>query len=277
MDVMESESCLKKMKNDTDSSRESFFLEKVKVIEAKDNELLKPIDKRVSLGPITPNPDRETGEVVLDCFSPLSWVSSTPGPVCSDAKRIDDTTEVDSSPQTPKEDLFDSFAPGPDDLMLAPKVIKHIGKSCTSVSRRLNFDSSPEDFNESSERLKFDSSPEDHNESSERLNCDASQEDSNQVSESGNNDNVACRSDDATDEVFLHEEVLLETMYESLLDAIVSKQTEEIIAENIPDGMKTPTSLPLLSGITETCPPAPVKPPSGSRCIDLAIRRKLEF
>ncbi|KAI3993736.1 hypothetical protein MKX01_002749 [Papaver californicum] len=276
---MESESCLKKMKNDIDSSRESFFPEKVKVIEAKDAELLKPIDKRVSLGPITPNTDRETGEVVLDCFSLLTWVSSTPGPVCSDAKRIDDTTEVDSSPQTPKEDLFDSFAPGPDDLMLAPRVIKNIGKSCTSVSRRLNFDSSPEDFNESSERLKFDSSTEDPNESNERLNFDTSQEDSNEVSESGNNDNVACRSDasDATDEVCLHEEVLLDTMYESLLDAIVSKQTEEIIAENIPDWMKTPTSLPLLSGIAETCPPAPVKPPSGSRCIDLGIRRKLEF
>ncbi|MCL7051544.1 hypothetical protein MKW94_028421 [Papaver nudicaule] len=273
---MESESCLKKMKNDVDS-RESFFLEKVKVIEAKDNELLKTVDKRVSLGPITPNPDRETGEVVLDCFSPLTWVSSTPGPVCSDVKRIDDSTEVDSSPQTPKEDLFDSFAPGPDDLMLAPKVTKHIGKSCTSVSRRLNFDS--EDFSESSERLKFDSSSEDLNESSERLNVDASQEDSNEVSERENNDNGACRSDtsDATDEVCLHEEVLLETMYESLLDAIVSKQTEEIIAENIPDGMKTPTSLPPLSGIAETCPPAPIKPPSGSRCIDLGIRRKLEF
>ncbi|OUZ99649.1 hypothetical protein BVC80_9061g84 [Macleaya cordata] len=231
---MESESCLKKMKNDSDSSREASFLDKVKVLEVKDIELLKVADGRVSLGPITPNPDRENGEAVLDCISPLTWVSSTPVVVCSDSGRIDESADIDSTPQTPKEDVFDPFAPGPDDLMLAPRVKKYLEESRRSVSRRLNFDS-PEDFNDSSE------------------------------------------GDDAMDEVFLHEEILLESMYESFLDAIVSKQTEEVAAEVLPDGLKTPTSLPLLNGIAETCPGAPMKPPVGSRNIDLGICRKLEF
>lgn len=85
----------------------------------------------------------------------------------------------------------------------------------------------------------------------------------------------------------VHEESLLESVYESLLDAIVSKQAEGVLAENPTlnldcDGFKTPVSSPSSKGIEEICPGAPMKRASESRKynlvkVDLGICRKLEF
>uniref|UniRef100_A0A5B7BV21 Uncharacterized protein n=1 Tax=Davidia involucrata TaxID=16924 RepID=A0A5B7BV21_DAVIN len=83
-------------------------------------------------------------------------------------------------------------------------------------------------------------------------------------------------------ESILEEEILLETVYGTLLEAIVSKQTEGLLVEISPldsgsDGFKTPTSAPRLNQVAETCPGAPMKPTRKFRSIDQGLCRKLEF
>ncbi|XP_044485113.1 unknown protein 1-like [Mangifera indica] len=80
----------------------------------------------------------------------------------------------------------------------------------------------------------------------------------------------------------ISDEELFEFVYNDLLEAIVSKQTEDLLAEISntewdSDCCKTPPA-PHLNGIAETSPGAPVKKPSAkSRKIDLGLGRKLEF
>ncbi|XAR55703.1 hypothetical protein NMG60_11035871 [Bertholletia excelsa] len=78
------------------------------------------------------------------------------------------------------------------------------------------------------------------------------------------------------------DEMLLETMYDDLLEAIFSTQTKCLPAEISPmdietDGLKTPDSATRLTGIAETCPRAPVKRSRKSRIINQDLCRKLEF
>ncbi|KAM0941129.1 putative cyclin-dependent protein kinase inhibitor SMR11/SMR16 [Dioscorea sansibarensis] len=89
-------------------------------------------------------------------------------------------------------------------------------------------------------------------------------------------------SDDAAEE-----ELLLDSVYRSFLEVIVANQVKEIYGEDLivephleghqMEGFQTPTSLPLLTGIAETCPPAPVRPVLKTRKISLDICKKLEF
>ncbi|KAL3629900.1 hypothetical protein CASFOL_026212 [Castilleja foliolosa] len=80
-----------------------------------------------SIVPLTPDSSRENVEQRLEFSSPLTVMVSTP--------------ELNNnSSQTPKEALFDSFAPGPDKCVLAPHHNKYKGKeSRIHVVRRLNF------------------------------------------------------------------------------------------------------------------------------------------
>lgn len=74
------------------------------------------------------------------------------------------------------------------------------------------------------------------------------------------------------------EEILLENMYDTLLEAIVSKQREGIVDVYSEDGFKTPESAERLSGVAETCPGAPTLKCGGkSRKIDQSLCRRLEF
>ncbi|KAF6172660.1 hypothetical protein GIB67_041983 [Kingdonia uniflora] len=165
--------------------------------------------KPVDLGPITPISNRESLQV-----SPLTCVSSN---------------QESSSPRTPKEDIFDPFAPGPDAMMLAPRVKKVNEEARVNVSRRLNFGE--------------------------------------------------CCSDE--------DDKLLECVYESLLDAIVSNQVEAVVAQTPltsdgdgdgdVHGFETPTKLPLLTGVADTCPGAPKKPRQDSRDIDRSMCKRLDF
>jgi len=92
-------------------------------------------------------------------------------------------------------------------------------------------------------------------------------------------------NDETDAETISDDDVLLEAVYDTLSEAIVSKQTEGLVTEILPldpgfDGFYTPDSATRLSGIAETCPGAPVKTAGTTkklRIIDQGLCRKLEF
>lgn len=196
----------------------------------------KPAAVLVSLGPITPDPARNNGDFPVDSKSPLTLLRNK---VASfDSNRNSDKNQlgclVNGSPRTPKDDVFDPFAPGSDDMALAPLCNKDLLVSKGIVARRLDFDSSLEIVKE----------------------------------EAG----VKCLSD----------EQMLESVYQNLLEVIVSKQTEGLLSgisvvDCDSDGCKTPLSEPRLSGVADTCPGAPIKAAAKPRNIDLGLCRKLDF
>lgn len=194
------------VRSDLPTEEKSLCHESMKKVEekhvGKDLEITK---NDVSLlGPITPDPNRETGDFPIDLKSPLN-----------------------SSPHTPFKGVFDPFAPGPDKLLHAPHSRKFRSESQVNAIRRLNFD----------------------------------------------------HSDESCEAVTLDEEILLETVYDTLLEAIVSKQREglEDICSDSEDGCKTPESFKWPSGVAETCPEAPVKRSRKPRNIDPNLCKKLEF
>ena len=221
--------CSDKLKKEEDLSvKPSKKLEEFSVIEVIKDAM---VDNGVPLKPVTPDTKRENGDFPLDLKSPLSFVSSSPKKlVCNDLNGFVDP----GSPHTPKISVFDPFAPGPEELAMAPLCKKHLCKPWASVARRLDFNSAME-----SEEIG-------------RFGSDA----------------------DTFDE-----ETLLESVYESLLEAIVSSQTAQISSlESDSDGFKTPTSSPpCLNGVAETCPGAPLKPTMKLRAIDKGLCRKLNF
>ncbi|GFY95725.1 hypothetical protein Acr_11g0000310 [Actinidia rufa] len=213
------------------------------VVKAKDNvELPQPsqvaANRAASIGPITPELNRESGDSLFDFASPLTLISSPHKAVCFDSHSNDNLcSSTDGSPCTPVEGVFDPFAPGPDKLMQAPHCRKYLEELWSNVARRLNFGSSV--------NFVRDGNSEAHAET-------------------------------------ISDEMLLETVYDSLLEAIFSKQTEGFRAEILSldpdsDGFKTPNSEVCLSGIAETCPGAPVKSVRKSKNIDRSLYRKLEF
>ena len=70
-----------------------------------------------------------------------------------------------------------------------------------------------------------------------------------------------------------------ETLFESVLEAIVSSQTARISPpESDSNGFKTPTlAPPHLNGVAETCPGAPLNPTMKLRAIDKGLCRKLNL
>lgn len=159
--------------------------------------------------------------------------------------QIDDL-EALSDCETPTECLFNPFAPAPEKFALAPappapKKMMPREEYTLPICWPLNFDSDS---------------------------------DSEEKVESTVSDEEGC---------------ILESVCKSFIELIVSNQLKEICSEDLAeednssddtsDGFKTPTSIPLLTGIAETCPDAPkVKRPSiKSRKLDQTICRKLEF
>ncbi|KAJ9543019.1 hypothetical protein OSB04_022726 [Centaurea solstitialis] len=197
----------------------------------------------LSLSPITPDSNKENADLMSNFTSPLTLVASPPTTVgfCSQPDQSESGDDSDmkvddeiDSPCTPKEGVFDPFAPGPDKLMLAPICTKYLEESRSFVARRLNF---------SSAMTKKDC---------EKEGCESGFED----------------------------DMLLEAVYESLLEAIICKQAEDIVAtvdSCCPSSPETPPCAPLLTGIAETCPGAPMKAVKKSRNIEMSLCRKLEF
>lgn len=204
------------------------------VVEAEENlSDVSPSSKVAPLGPITPDSNKETGDFLFCFTSPLTLVSSP--------RNDNSRASINFSPSTPVDGSFDPFAPGPEELAMAPHCKKYLKESRINVARRLKFDSSVNFF----------------------LDGD-------------------CKSDAET---ISDDEMILETVYDTLLEAIVSKQTEGLVTDILPldrgfDGCKTPDSAIRISGIAETCPSAPVKTTGTTRKlrnIDQGLCRKLEF
>lgn len=197
------------------------------------------ITKGAALCPITPTPCRENGDSVFVTSTPLS-VESPQSPIVDGFNSTINeevvASDLDDSPRTPNEGVFDPFAPGPDEMLLAPICKKLVNESLKMVARRLDFDDI---------------------------------------------DQFPASKDDNENADTLSEKLLLESIYGSLLEAIILKQSEEHFAENQPlvlEALHTPTSPPPLVGVAETCPGAPLKAAGGkSRNIDAALCRKLEF
>uniref|UniRef100_A0A2P2NFF5 Uncharacterized protein MANES_08G167300 n=1 Tax=Rhizophora mucronata TaxID=61149 RepID=A0A2P2NFF5_RHIMU len=188
-----------------------------------------------SLGPCTPDTNKENGDFPLDLNSPVT----VPKKVLSSTSKSDRNEDLDNgtSPQTPKDGVFDPFASGPNRMILAPHCKKYFDEARASVARRLNFTSAFKALR-----------------------------------------NKTCYADPEC----LTDEEMFESVYENLLEAIVSDLTESALAK-IPDiewdsdGCRTPPSAPQLNGLAETCPGAPLRPTGRSRIIDLGLCRKLEF
>lgn len=235
--VMDSGACADQSNQCQGLSRN--FSEKLYEVRNKEAaaELSTMADEAAPQGPITPVLKREVVDVPFDCDSPLTEATKVSLFVVETITKEDQVASVsDGSPRTPKDVVFDPFAPGPDHLAMAPLCKKYVYQMKTSAARRLNFDSS----------LK--------------------------LMEDGT---------DVDDMESISDEEMFESVYNNLLEAIVSKQTEDLLTEisNVewdPDSCKTPPTTQL-SGIAETCPGAPMKPSAKSRKIDLDLCRKLEF
>uniref|UniRef100_A0A0E0MIZ8 Uncharacterized protein n=1 Tax=Oryza punctata TaxID=4537 RepID=A0A0E0MIZ8_ORYPU len=137
--------------------------------------------------------------------------------------------------QTPRESIFDPFAPGPEELACAPK--KKVIKAPELPSRRqLSFDSGDYPV----KRLSFE-------------------------------------FDDAEEE-----DQFLERICKMFIDLIISNQAlemtgKDLIGSNSPGSCETPSSEPLLTGIADTCPDAPLRRPVKAVQLSPSICRKLDF
>lgn len=234
---MDSDTCTDEMGKSQDLS-----LKSTKGLDEARDEEAKKAKVETSLGPITPDANKENGDFFLDLCSPLTTVTKMPKVLIFDSKtngNQDQLPYIDSSssPKTPKDVVFDPFAPGPDDKVLAPLSKKYSDEARISVARRLNFGSSPKGLDHTSP-----------------------------------GDGVESISD----------EEMFKSVYENLLEVIVSEQTESALAElsNMEwdyDACRTPPSARRLNGVAETCPGAPLKPTAKPRLNDLGLCRKLEF
>ncbi|KAE8787603.1 hypothetical protein D1007_38422 [Hordeum vulgare] len=141
--------------------------------------------------------------------------------------------------QTPRGNIFDPFAPGPEEALCgAPK--KNVVRGVETLSRRkLIFES--DDF--PVKRLSFE-------------------------------------FDDLEEE-----DLYLQGICKMFLDLIISNQALEATGDSEvlinaaipPESYKTPESKPLLTGIAETCPDAPLRPSLKMLKLSPGICRKLDF
>ncbi|RDX69157.1 hypothetical protein CR513_51769, partial [Mucuna pruriens] len=164
--------------------------------------------------PITPDTVTENGDFQSQSPLTLSVVRKQLKLACIDCDSeracLDnhDNAVANGSPRTPKDGVFDPFAPGPDNIARAPNSNKYLDECRTTVARRLNFHPS----------------------------FDAAQE-----------------------EETLSDEDMVESVYENLLQVIVSKQAEGFLAQML-NHCESPPSALRFTGIADTCPGAPMKP-----------------
>lgn len=140
--------------------------------------------------------------------------------------------------ETPRESIFDPFAPGPVEVACAPK--KKVIRGAEIPSRRqLNFDSGDYPV----KRLSFDWS-------------DSEEEDLYlQV---------------------IHKMILDLFISDGSLDR--QEENEKILTDSSPDeSCKTPFSKPLLTGVATTCPDAPLRPSLKVLKLSPSFCRKIDF
>ncbi|KAG8093510.1 hypothetical protein GUJ93_ZPchr0012g19384 [Zizania palustris] len=142
--------------------------------------------------------------------------------------------DLSSGCQTPRESIFDPFAPGPEEVACAPK--KKVIRATEAPSRRqLSFESGDYPV----KRLSYD-------------------------------------FDDCEEDQFL------ERICKMFIDLIISNQAldtvgMDMIDSSSPGSCETPTSEPLLTGIADTCPDAPLRRSLKVLKLSPSICRKLNF
>lgn len=142
-----------------------------------------------------------------------------------------------SSPRTPKDNIFDPFAPGPDHLLLAPLRKKYDEDTRMNVSRMLRF-KQPYGFH-----LFRDLD----------INAETMSE------------------EDLLESLY---RMLLRVVMASLREEVLERISDPMAAS---DGEKTPTSAPVLTGVAESCPGAPKKAARKATGFDKGLCKKLEF
>uniref|UniRef100_A0ACD5Y4M5 Uncharacterized protein n=1 Tax=Avena sativa TaxID=4498 RepID=A0ACD5Y4M5_AVESA len=154
--------------------------------------------------------------------------------------------------QTPRGNIFDPFAPGPEEAGCgAPK--KKLVRGAEALSRRkLNFEAGDIPIR--------------------KLNLEA--------------DDIPIRrlsyefDDSEEEEVYLQGicKMFLDLIFSSqALDATQAREDLNLIDAIPPESYKTPESQPLLTGIADTCPDAPVRPSLRMLKLSPGICRKLDF
>lgn len=191
--------------------------------------------------PVTPDSNRETMVMIMDMVSPSIEAAVV---VCSEAGDNGD------SPRTPKDTLFDPFAPGSELLLNAPLPKTHSEDSHGKIFRRLVYGLGK----------KY------------RLNIDEGDVEGEGEGEGG-----------AESEV---ERSMVRNLYGDLLEVIAYVQAEEVLAafpEELDDGSDSSTpSFLVFNGIAETCPPAPRRKVDDDEMktsvgFDTSLCKKLEF
>ena len=201
--------------------------------------LEKCVDEEVSVQSPFENKDTRSLGMVCDHENNKSGVAEV---ITLEKEAIESSSSInvaDEDPlygcQTPRESIFDPFAPGPEELACAPK--KKVTKAPELPSRRqLSFDSGDYPV----KRLSFE-------------------------------------FDDAEED-----DQFLERICKMFIDLIVSNQAlettgKDLIGSNSPRSCETPSSEPLLTGIADTCPDAPLRRPLKAVQLSPSICRKLDF
>lgn len=233
---MDSESCALVNKTE-DPSRESCeHRDEIGGIEEDKKKVEPPVE------PTTPYSKKEDRDVQLELNSPLTVAEKIPKVLVFNSKASgnkDSKTSVDGSgsPQTPNDGVFDPFAPGSEDKVLAPdQCKKYFDEARASVARRLDFSSSVKTLIEIS-----------------------SENDAESISDE---EILQAIYDDLMQVIVAHQTE----------DALAGLSKFELDSSDC----RTPDSTSLLSEVSDTCPGAPVKK-GRSRIADLRLCRRLEF
>ncbi|CAL9769462.1 unnamed protein product [Musa acuminata subsp. burmannicoides] len=185
--------------------------------EVRDDAFIELIGGR-EVYPPTPSPDRD---------------SSEPPSSSDQSEELDSILDC----RTPSGNIFDPFAPGPEELVFAPRK-KMLKGTQVPPRRQLNFN----DCGDSNQQVK-------HNVAEDAVEEDDLLE-------------LFFRS-------FLELIVLNRIQETSVKNFPLHGDTSECL--------KTPILLPLLTGVAGTCPPAPRREAANSRTFRLGVCRKLEF
>uniref|UniRef100_A0ACD5YK38 Uncharacterized protein n=1 Tax=Avena sativa TaxID=4498 RepID=A0ACD5YK38_AVESA len=171
--------------------------------------------------------------------------------------------------QTPRGNIFDPFAPGPEEAGCgAPK--KKLVRGSEALSRRkLNFEA--DDIPIRKLNFEADDIP------IRRLSYEFDDSEEEEVYPPIRR--LSYEFDDSEEE-----EVYLQGICKMFLDLIFSSQAldatqdrEDLIDAIPPESYRTPESQPLLTGIADTCPDAPLRPSLKMLKLSPGICRKLDF
>nr|ACG25334.1 hypothetical protein [Zea mays] len=212
---------------------DSIVIERVETNLSKEPFLLVPLEnkeEKESLGIICYLENNKVD--VPEAFSPRRDILE----LSISSKSTDDSLSLGC--ETPRESIFDPFAPGPEEAACAPK--KKVTRGAqVSPRRKLNFDSGDYPV----KRLSFD--------------CSDSEEEDQYIE-------------------VIHKMILDLLILDVPLGG--QKETGKNATDlGLHGSCKTPDSKPLLTGIASTCPDAPLRPSLKALKLSPGICRKIDF